>query len=433
MKIAICAIMKDVNPIYFKEWVEHHHRIGFDDFIIYDNDSSIPIKPIGDGIFPQQFKIHTVHGVEKQIPSYNDCIARYKGDYDWIAFIDDDEFIIIESRNIKTFIEERKNASAILLNWLMFGPCADEDFDLPQVLKFKKHVLFIDNGNRYVKSIVKMANAAMFIDPHYCLNSGFVVNAQNEIIVNRSITNKFIHKYAWINHYFCRSKKEFIEKIERGRSDSVKINYTLSEFDSLVQRASESNTRILNATCRLQTVVNMRNDESIQCLEKMISVIDQKMPTNKMKMVEIGSYAGESTIVFARHFRKVIAIDPFLDGYDLNDETCHRAPLEKVFEEFIERTKKFSNIFLYRMTSDDAIQVLEKVDFVYIDGCHTYEQVKKDIKNYLPLLDNTAFIGGHDFYVNGFEGVRRAVIETLGMPDYVFNDGSWLKLKSNIK
>jgi hypothetical protein len=69
---------------------------------------------------------------------------------------------------------------------------------------------------------------------------------------------------------------------------------------------------------------------------------------------------------------------------------------------------------------------LNVFDFVYIDGMHTYDQVKKDIKNYLPFLREGGFIGGHD-YADNKEQVVKAVNEVIGQPDAVFQDTSWIK------
>ena len=162
-------------------------------------------------------------------------------------------------------------------------------------------------------------------------------------------------------------------------------------------------------------------------LLNLIYYIDGFESTKDMNMIEIGSYTGDSTILFAQNFNSVIAIDPFLDDYDPNDDACNYAPFELVYQEFLKRTKDFSNITLLKETSDDAVVDLsEKVDFVYIDGMHTYEQVKKDIANYLPLIKEGGFIGGHD-YVPGFQGVMDAVNEAFGKPDTTFHDTSWIK------
>ena len=54
---------------------------------------------------------------------------------------------------------------------------------------------------------------------------------------------------------------------------------------------------------------------------------------------------------------------------------------------------------------------------------------KKDIELYLPKLKESGIIGGHDFRTQ-WPGVRRAVNETLGIPNHVYGDHSWLKYKN---
>ena len=173
----------------------------------------------------------------------------------------------------------------------------------------------------------------------------------------------------------------------------------------------------------------MRNAEFLQNgLNSLIAYVNSHQNTKELNMIEIGSYLGESTIMFAQHFNSVVSIDPFMEDYDPNDDTCNYAPLGKVFDQFKQNTKDISNIIHLRETSDEAINKLPKKDYflVYIDGLHTYEQVKKDIANYRKLIPNGGFICGHDYSTN-WQGVKDAIDEAFGSPDMVFQDTSWIK------
>jgi predicted O-methyltransferase YrrM len=70
----------------------------------------------------------------------------------------------------------------------------------------------------------------------------------------------------------------------------------------------------------------------------------------------------------------------------------------------------------------------EKVDYLFIDGDHSYEAVKKDIKAWLPHLDSGSVIGFHDFGHpnNSNMDVTKAVYE-----DILSNPLSWKIYKSN--
>jgi predicted O-methyltransferase YrrM len=101
-----------------------------------------------------------------------------------------------------------------------------------------------------------------------------------------------------------------------------------------------------------------------------------------------------------------------------------------VYQTYLERTGDYQNIQTIVSTSDEAVEKLggSKYDFVYIDGLHTYDGVKNDIINYLPLVKDGGVIGGHDYVNSGhLVGVYQAVNEIFGAPDKVFKDNSWIK------
>ena len=165
----------------------------------------------------------------------------------------------------------------------------------------------------------------------------------------------------------------------------------------------------------------MRDEASIKALEKLIANIAEKSI-----MVEIGSYTGESTSVFARHFGTVISIDPYIDDYDPNDPACKLASFDSVYEEFKKNMGIHPNVQHIRKKSNDAVSDVQEIDFLYIDGVHVYRQVKQDIINYLPKIKPGGFIGGHDYHPF-WSGVVQAVDEFLGPPDMIFEDTSWIK------
>jgi hypothetical protein len=170
----------------------------------------------------------------------------------------------------------------------------------------------------------------------------------------------------------------------------------------------------------------MRDAINTLGLQDLINYINEFRATSDMKMIEIGSYAGESTTMFAKSFKEVIAIDPYLNDYDLSDITCQYMYLTDVYNTFLNNISNYKNISHIKKTSDEAVNEIPNdfVDFVYIDGLHTYEQVKKDIANYLPKIKNGGFIGGHDYHPN-HQGVVDAINENFKI-DFLFHDTSWI-------
>lgn len=72
----------------------------------------------------------------------------------------------------------------------------------------------------------------------------------------------------------------------------------------------------------------------------------------------------------------------------------------------------FDNCNYLRLYSDDAVKRVPKVDFIYIDGDHTYKQVKKDMENYWKKLKKGGILAGHDiFRAEENYGVAKAFVE----------------------
>ena len=148
-------------------------------------------------------------------------------------------------------------------------------------------------------------------------------------------------------------------------------------------------------------------------------------------IVELGSYMGESSVIFAEEFPKgkIICIDSWEGGFDNSDSASH-ADYVDVENQFNLRLEKYNNIEKIKGYSTDfSIDC----DLVYIDACHKYECVINDIKHWLPLTKKV--ISGHDYNTDDFirlhphiAGVKVAINELLTQPDKTYGDGSWYKI-----
>lgn len=156
---------------------------------------------------------------------------------------------------------------------------------------------------------------------------------------------------------------------------------------------------------------------------------------DEIRMAEIGSYAGESAELFANNDKvsSIWCIDPWKAGYDSSDvaSSSDFVEVEKAFNSVMERHP--TKIRKFRGTIDDFRKEYSDIDldFIYIDGCHTYEACKRDLETALQWKSLKA-IGGHD-YVQGWSGVMKAVDEVVGNPDFTYQDESWLKILKHLQ
>jgi hypothetical protein len=148
-------------------------------------------------------------------------------------------------------------------------------------------------------------------------------------------------------------------------------------------------------------------------------------------MVEVGSFVGDSTRVFAQRCRTVHSVDPWQNGYDDKDPSSYTWPMEQIEAQFDEVVRECGNIVKHKLTSIEGAALFEdgSLDAVYIDGNHLPEFVKADARTWLPKVRPGGFIAGHDWQHKRAPGVKPAVIEVLGMPDATFQDTSWIKQK----
>jgi len=79
------------------------------------------------------------------------------------------------------------------------------------------------------KTILNIADQARVEDPHFFSNI-------RTVDLNGTVVKEAAHKtegdpIAWVNHYFCKTKEEFMKKRARGRSDIPGLR-DLSAFDA---------------------------------------------------------------------------------------------------------------------------------------------------------------------------------------------------------
>jgi len=131
--------------------------------------------------------------------------------------------------------------------------------------------------------------------------------------------------------------------------------------------------------------------------------------------VEIGVFEGEHALSLIKNLnlKKLYLIDPYVIHDSYSPEW--RKSIIQAQREVYELSKKHSNVKVIFKYSDEALKEIgEKVDFVYIDGDHSYEAVKKDINNYWKIVKDGGLLGGHDVH-NAVRphnrGVMKAVFE----------------------
>jgi glycosyltransferase involved in cell wall biosynthesis len=99
-------------------------RVGFDACIVYDN-ASVDRTPDIVRAFGRHFDVRLKNWptteADAQPEAYEDCLAYFGFEFQWIAFIDADELIVPRRGDVRDLIAANADASAIVVNWAIFG------------------------------------------------------------------------------------------------------------------------------------------------------------------------------------------------------------------------------------------------------------------------------------------------------------------------
>lgn len=223
--VIICAIVKDETP-YLIEWVEHHLKIGIDHFVLYDNNSTIPVKQTLD----QFVKKGIVEVIDcpitntPQLKAYTHCLYNMHGQTKWIAYIDLDEFIILKKHSdIHYFLSEFDEYAGVCMNWVIYT--ANNHITQPEgpvMLNYTEASPDDFPPNKHIKSIVRPNYVHTFLSSHYPIydDDYYAVNEKFQYVPNAF--SDFFNEIIQLNHYFTKSFDEWLTKIEKGMSDSFR-------------------------------------------------------------------------------------------------------------------------------------------------------------------------------------------------------------------
>lgn len=160
-------------------------------------------------------------------------------------------------------------------------------------------------------------------------------------------------------------------------------------------------------------------------------------------LVEVGAWLGQSTISMARYLKargdasiKFYTVDTWngAPGESIQEKLI-RELAEKgttLYDQFMENLRRYDVVDWVtpiRKTSSNAARLFadESVAFVYLDGDHSFNEVCRDIRTWLPKLSPSGILSGDDWATPAYEEVERAVRTMLdGYQIHVPCEYTWL-------
>lgn len=190
MKVAVCLTVKD-EAIELVYWIAWYTALGFDSFIIYNDNSSdetenviLSLQNIVDIRYMRNAPNYD-RSVIRQLRAYNDAIEKYGKEFDWIALFDVDEYLYLDGIGIKEYLSQyQEDVSSVVFNWCCVG--TNGFINRPDGAPFFN---YIKHGaqelfwNRHTKIILRPQHLTKAIyHVHNAIVSGNCVTSDGELV-----------------------------------------------------------------------------------------------------------------------------------------------------------------------------------------------------------------------------------------------------------
>lgn len=438
MKVALCVQIKLENN-YIREWIEYHKKLGFDRIFIYDNNDAQ--GEIIDDVIDDYIKSGYVI-IDKsfmnikfiQIESYNKCINTYKDEYDWICFIDLDEFIYIEDFDtIQEFLSSNKKFEkfdSIALQWVTYKDNGyievsshsvlknfDNQFNISEDYSMQSLFKTIVNCNS-----VKRYDDLFFGDAHKLANPDITIcdtDGNYLHFLNATIQPNINHIY--IKHFITKSLSEFInQKISRGiywqKYENAEIYDLYKDINGWNNEYANYIDYRLNNVNRVKKIlicVFTNNDYAISLVESTYLKTTKKYNNIDYKIILEDN---SNFNIYYKTFKEIYDNGNIYDSIVcINQQTFLNIHLLNRFINILSDDNTiYTNILQIRLTNNDICErffILSKKHIEQIINNDIYEN-KADCLTYFPYYTLSMILSTFD----------QNIFKSLGNIDIIFDN-----------
>ena len=158
--------------------------------------------------------------VARQEDSYVRTLKDFEKEFDWILFVDSDEYLFLSKDTVKTFLLRLSGADSVAVHWCCYGSSGHvlTPVELP-VEAFTKHGLPAQHINKHVKSFVRpLAWRGRYHNVHaFDVDPEKLVGTDGKKILWSDIIGLTQSEADWsiakIMHYQCKSMEQFIGRV----------------------------------------------------------------------------------------------------------------------------------------------------------------------------------------------------------------------------
>eukprot|EP00980_Cylindrotheca_fusiformis_P015275 scaffold4247_cov66-Cylindrotheca_fusiformis.AAC.16 len=178
---AMCLLLKD-GEAYLEEWIDYHLAMGFSSIYIYDDSPTFELQNwyLHTRNHTKYQRVEILHFDGNQFPhnyhyqrdAYSDCVERFGRNgpkHDYFAFIDIDEFLVLQTDKYKDFMGVIKDylapyGGSLVVNWMFVGSANKTVYSpLPVTKRFQYRQ---PSAHYVIKSFGKTSEYKTHLNPH---------------------------------------------------------------------------------------------------------------------------------------------------------------------------------------------------------------------------------------------------------------------------
>ena len=228
--LSIASLVNN-EGLWLKEWIEYHLSKGIEHFYLYDtgstDDTKEVLKPYGELITYKEFKLPLPY----QMTVLNELRKDSKSF--WTAFVDPDEFLVCEGK-LPDLLKEYEEFGGIGVNWAVYGSNGHDRRPIGGVLEnYTRRGELSNPVNTHIKTICQVDKIETIEHPHFFkYKEPYFCVTENKELIDSPFSAYHSSDRIRINHYFCKSKEDYEQKIRRGRCDVPEDEYDWAKFNA---------------------------------------------------------------------------------------------------------------------------------------------------------------------------------------------------------
>ena len=275
-----CVVIVKNEERHIAEWLVWQFLVGFDCVFLFDNASTDQTRAIAAGFAPR-YDVRVLDwpgsGPGFQGRAYEHAAGLLKDEFEWLAFFDADEFLVLdEGLDLKGLLAQRQEA-AIGIPWALFGSSGHKEYPRELVIEaFTRRAPASFPPNAHIKSILRPRTVKRAFNPHAFEVEGEYVDIMGRPLtfsVPGVLTGPPQYDGAKLHHYFTRSWAHWQARLARGnlgtpRTEQDFHKYDRNEvYDDAAARYAPEIRRMLHNTLPLVRTQGLPARTAAECCE----------------------------------------------------------------------------------------------------------------------------------------------------------------------